>query len=129
MERPSFFVMLADRISGEYSQVWDNWSRASERDEAVRRLLSELGTVKVVPMDKKMMAHARPLRLDFQDGTALTIWFDQGLGFLKVDRKCPDRLFPFHGTCEEQIIALKNMGQALEVVPGGTVISLQLSKV
>lgn len=126
---PSFFVMLADRISGEYSQVWDNWSRASERDEAVRRLLSELGTVKVVPMDKKMMAHARSLRLDFQDGTALTIWFDQGLGFLKVDRKCPDRLFPFHGTCEEQIIALKNMGQALEVVPGGTVISLQLSKV
>ena len=60
---PSFFVMLADRISGEYSQVWDNWSRASERDEAVRRLLSELGTVKVVPMDKKMMAHARSRRL------------------------------------------------------------------
>ena len=30
----SFFVMLADRISGEYSQVWDNWSRASERDRS-----------------------------------------------------------------------------------------------
>ena len=126
---PTFFVMLADRIFGEYSQVWDNWSRAEERDEAVRRLLNELGAVKVVPMDKKMMTHARSLRLEFQDGTALTIWLDQGLGFLKVDRKCPDRLFPFHGTCEEQIITLKNMGQALEVVPGGTVISLHLSKV
>ena len=121
--------MLADRISGEYSHVWDDWSRATERDEAVRGLLNELGTAKVVPMDKKMMAHARSLRLDFQDGTALTIWLDQGLGFLKVERKCPDRLFPFHETCEEQIITLKNMEQTLEVVPGGTVVSLQLGKV
>ena len=126
---PSFFVMLSDRISGEHSQVWDDWSRASERDDAVRRLLNELGTAKVVPMDKKMMAHARSLRLEFQGGTTLTIWFDQGLGFLKVDRKCPDRLFPFHDTCEAQIVTLKNMGQDLEVVPGGTVISLQLNKV
>lgn len=126
---PTFFVMLADRISGEYSHVWDDWSRATERDEAVRGLLNELGTAKVVPMDKKMMAHARSLRLDFQDGTALTIWLDQGLGFLKVERKCPDRLFPFHETCEEQIITLKNMEQTLEVVPGGTVVSLQLGKV
>lgn len=76
-----------------------------------------------------MMAHARSLRLDFQDGTALTIWLDQGLGFLKVERKCPDRLFPFQETCEEQIITLKNMEQTLEVVPGGTVVSLQLGKV
>ena len=39
--------------SGEYSHVWDDWSRATERDEAVRGLLNELGTAKVVPMDKK----------------------------------------------------------------------------
>ena len=121
--------MLSDRISGEHSQVWDDWSRASERDEAVRRLLNELGTAKVVPMDKKMMAHARSLRLEFQGGTTLTIWFDQGLGFLKVDRKCPDRLFPFHDACDAQIMTLKTMRQDLEVVPGGTVISLQLNKV
>lgn len=125
---PSFFVMLSDRISGEHSQVWDDWSRASERDEAVRRLLNELGTAKVVPMDKKMMAHARSLRLEFQGGTTLTIWFDQGLGFLKVDRKCPDRLFPFHDACDAQIMTLKTMRQDLEVVPGGTVISLQLNQ-
>ncbi len=47
-----------------------------------------------------MMAHARSLRLDFQDVAALTIWFDQGHKFLEGWR--------------EQIIALKNMGQARE---------------
>lgn len=126
---PDLFIMLSDRITGEYPNVWDNWNRATDRNEAMRALLNELGAAKIIPMDKKMMAHARKLQLDFRDGTALTIWLDQGLGFLRVDPKCSDRHFPFHDTYEEQIIKLKNMHQNLIVTQGGTIVSMQLSKI
>ncbi|MBO4311857.1 MAG: DUF1998 domain-containing protein, partial [Desulfovibrionaceae bacterium] len=121
---PTFYIMLSDRIYRENSNVWDNWSLADERDNALREVLKNLGTIKLFPMKKNMLAHARYLNLEFQDGTILRIWLDQGLGFLRVSRSCTDSLFPFYESCKKQVDALQKMNHPLEVISGGTVICM-----
>ena len=87
-------------------------------------MLSGFGNISVLSMKKTDMPHARSLKLDFQDGSMLQIWLDQGLGFLRVLHG--DTQFPFYGACSEQVRALKSMDNALNVVTGGTIISMQL---
>ncbi|WP_294446925.1 DEAD/DEAH box helicase [uncultured Mailhella sp.] len=111
------------------SSILDNWARSSERDTVAELALKELGTVHAFSVDKKLMAHARSLRLEFKDGSMLTIWLDQGLGFLRVLGNSADRTFPFRSSVEDQKSALMTMEHALSVTPGGTIVSLKMSKV
>ena len=118
-------VFLANNFTGDSTTIWSNWKSAEARDKAVRLLLEDMGKVSVISVSKANLPHARSLCLDFMDGTQLQIWLDQGLGFLKVAYGNSEWQFPFYGTCEEQIRVLRTMGQTLEVVPGGTVISMR----
>ena len=120
---PSCHIFLTDYITGEGSYIWDNWRNASERDAAIKEMLSEFGNISVVSMKKTEMPHARSLKLDFHDGSMLQIWLDQGLGFLRVLHG--NTQFPFYVACSDQVFALKSMNNALNVVTGGTIISIK----
>ena len=121
---PSCHIFLTEYITGEGASIWDNWRSGSERNAAIKEMLSGFGNISVLSMKKTEMPHARSLKLDFQDGSMLQIWLDQGLGFLRVLHG--DTQFPFHGSCSEQVRALKSMDNTLNVVTGGTIISMQL---
>lgn len=125
---PSCSVILANTINSDGFYIWNNWRNPDARDAALRSLLQDMVKVTVSSMDKIMMPHARSLRLDFYDDTALQIWLDQGLGFLRVAYGNAERQFPFRGTLDEQVQTLKTLHQTLEIVHGGTVISLKICR-
>lgn len=122
---PTCMIFLANNFTGDSTTIWSNWRSAEARNEAVKILLQGIGKILVIPSSKTDLPHARSLCLDFLDGTQLQIWLDQGLGFLKVSHSNRELQFPFYEKCEEQVRVLRTMGQTLEVVPGGTVISMR----
>ena len=127
---PAVTVQLSNEPkSSLQTKVWEDWALPSEREKAARALLTCLGPVQVFTRDKKLMAHARSLRLEFKDGSTLTIWLDQGLGFLRAEGNDSSLIFPFRGSVEEQKNALMTMKTNVSVVHGGTIVSIKMSEV
>lgn len=107
--------------------IWHNWATPKERNEVIQQLFAQLGKTTIQPMNKTAMAHARSLTISFADGTNCSIWLDQGFGFLKTQQDSPDRYFPFQKPHSEQANFLRQMSAQLELIPGGTVLSVMLS--
>ena len=127
---PAVTVQLSNEPNSSLqTNVWEDWALPSEREKAARALLTCLGPVQVFTRDKKLMAHARSLRLEFKDGSTLTIWLDQGLGFLRAKGNDSSLIFPFRGSVEEQKNALMTMKTNVSVVQGGTIVSIKMSEV
>ena len=105
-------ILVVDRsVPAEHNRIV---IAALDGELTVKRLVRQRGRVYLAPENPDYP------KIDITNREYVHIW-----GVVTY----PDRLFPFHANNDEQVITLKKMRQDLEVVPGGTVISLQISSI
>lgn len=126
--QPKIGIILANRFdTGESSSLWHNFVSPENRNSLLGRLLQEIGQTQILSREKSEMPHARILLLKFENGGSLHIFFDQGLGFLNVDKNdSADAFFPFYGSEEKQGLTLLKVNPSLQVVKWGTHIFFKL---
>ena len=124
---PPVLIFGVDSMTQERMNIWDNWRFASQRDAVCIELLSDIGAVKVSNGKKNQLPHFRLLQIEFTDKTVLQIWFDQGLGFVRLPRRTYECPFSFGASPKEQAELIRHFDSELEVVPLGTVISMKWS--
>ncbi|PMM86768.1 helicase [Vibrio breoganii] len=87
--------------------VQDNWICDRDREALVDSCIDQSNLdIEFVTLDKYQIPHARTLKLTFSDGSAVSIWLDQGFGFWWVDTRDPSNNFPYHYDSEDQAKAL-----------------------
>ena len=105
-----------------------NWGSAEQRDEVWHALFSHLGKELVSRRPKNLLPHYRFMKLTFENGSFLNISLDQGFGFVRLHKASWDgQYFDFGASPDEQAYALAHYDAKLSVVPGGTLITMELA--
>jgi hypothetical protein len=80
--------------------IGHNWEYEEDRKLVTDRVLAIKGATPVLNVaDARDLAHARELRLEWEDGASWYIRLDQGLGFWMAER---NEQFPFDRSTDEQ---------------------------
>lgn len=65
---------------------WNDWDTTERRDEALKAACTYSGmNAFVTSKSKKELSHSRSLVLQYQNGSSLTIWLDQGFSYWSVN--------------------------------------------
>ncbi|PHP28719.1 hypothetical protein CJ301_05725 [Limimaricola cinnabarinus] len=79
-----------------------NW----EDDSIRKRVLTGVLGAKVDLLDKRSVDHARIVRLQFEDGSCVSVRLDQGLGSWRVQEAGRDPFFDFEASANKQVEAI-----------------------
>jgi DEAD/DEAH box helicase domain-containing protein len=100
-------------------QLHHNWETDALRKDALMALLPK-AKVRLVP--KADCAHARYFRLNFDDGSSITVFLDQGLGAWRTASSRPIR-FDLSASAQSQAKELLGLSFDIAIQEGGTISS------
>ena len=88
--------------------LYHNWQRTRQMEYVLRMLIMHLKAQPAIKIaDKRDLPHARSLRLEYENGKRLTLFFDQGLGFWQAAGGMDD--FPFEADEKTQAIHIQEL--------------------